>query len=216
MGAVWSYPDHVAVDFTSLPPAASNTGRVFKCNPRVAGQGYFYMVSDGTYWRPYGGEQKLYVLDAPIYMAVNATDQLMLSIPIPPTLIPDGRAYIKTFIGVDKLLGTTDTLTTRQRFGPLGTSSDPVLFNPALATTNISGGFTNQVSRLTTTTIRKHGSGSSSSSNALSSSSTVARNAAITVGGLDAVMNYLTVWLQMTTGTTEYGVLHSFTAEIMG
>jgi hypothetical protein len=204
------------IDFTALPEAVYHNGKIVRCNPLVAGQGYFYMVSDGTYWRPYGGEQKLYVLAAPIDMAVNNSAQLLVQVPIPPGLIPDGRAYLKTVLGADKLLGTTDTCTTYQRLGPLGTAGDPTLFGATMTTTNISIGTTQECNRTSSTTVRKHGNGNAYANNALSGVSTAARAAAITVGNLDTTTNYFSVFLQMTTGTTEYGQLHSFTLEIMG
>lgn len=216
MGGLWKNEDRVAVPFTSLPPAASNTGRVMRCQPQVAGQGYFYMVSDGTFWRPYGGEQKLYTLATPIDMAVNATVQLLVSIPIPAMMIPDGRAYLKTVLGADKLLGVADTCTTYQRFGPLGTAGDPTLFGATMATTNISTGSTQECNRVGATSIRKHGGGAAYTTGALSAVSATVRQAAITVGNMDTTLNYFTVWGGMSTGTTEYGQLHSFTLEIMG
>ncbi len=216
MGGLWKNEGRVAVDFTALPPAANNNGVVMRCNQLVAGQGYIYFVSDGTYWRPYGGEQKLYVLDAPINMAVNALAQKLISIPIPPGLIVDGRSYIKTVIGADKLLGTTDTLTVSQRIGPLNTDSDPVFVSTTVATTNISAGITSEGGRLSSTTFQKHGAADSGATNPLSSTSATARAAAITTGNFDSSVNYLNVWGQMTTGSTEYGQVHSFTVEIMG
>ena len=210
------YEDRIAIPFTSLPPAASNDGRVMRCQPLVAGQGYFYMVSDGTYWRPYGGEQKLYILDAPLNMAVNNTVQKLLTIPIPAMLIPCGRTYLKVVVGCEKLLGTSDTLNVTQKMGPLDTSSDPNLFGTTLATTQIAGGATNEASRMSSTTVRKHGKGNAFDSSAVSGIGTVATPAAITVGNMDSVVNYLGVYGQMTTGSTEYGSIHSLTVEIMG
>lgn len=160
----------------------------------------------------------MYVLSAPINMAVNAAAQKLISIPIPPGMIVDGRSYIKTVIGVDKLppASVADTLTLWQRLGPLSTSSDPVLFASTLSTTNISAGVTNEAGRGSNTTMQKHGSGGSYAANSLSSMATTVRAAATTVGDLSTTTNYLSVYGQMTTGTTEYGQIHSFTVEIMG
>lgn len=128
----------------------------------------------------------------------------------------DGRSYLKTVIGADKLLGTTDTLTITQKVGPLNTSSDPTLFGSTVATTSITVGSTNEAGRITATTIQKHGKGNAFDNTSLSGVATIARPAAITVGDLATTTNYLNVYGQMTTGTTEYGQIHAFTMEIMG
>ena len=209
-----------SIDFTNLPPAASNVGRVFQCNPLVAGQGYFYMVSDGTFYRPYGGEQKGYVLGAPIDMAVNSDYQFLLRIPIPPRLIVCGRSYIKTVICADKLAvtppATSDTSTFYQYFGPNGDNTDPILFSTVFGTTIIDGGITNEASRLSATSMRKHGAGGVGAANSMSGTSSTVRPPAITVGNLATTTNYLSVYGKMTTGTNEYGQLHAYTMEFMG
>ena len=206
----------VGVDFTALPDPAANDGRVMRCNPLVAGQGYFYMVSDGTFWRPYGGCQPLYRLAAPVQMAVNTSAQILAQIPIPPKLIPDGRAYIKSIAGADKLGGTSDTLTLHQRFGPNGSSADTALFSASLSGSNVSVGIVNMASRVSPTTVRKHGKGNSFDPLSFGGNSTTGRQAAFTVGDMDTTLNYLTVFGIMSTGTVEYGQLHAFTVELMG
>ena len=206
----------VGVDFTALPDPAANDGRVMRCNPLVAGQGYFYMVSDGTFWRPYGGCQPLYRLAAPVQMAVNTSAQILAQIPIPPKLIPDGRAYIKSIAGADKLGGISDTLTLHQRFGPNGSSADTALFSASLSGSNVSVGIVNMASRVSPTTVRKHGKGNSFDPLSFGGNSTTGRQAAFTVGDMDTTLNYLTVFGIMSTGTVEYGQLHAFTVELMG
>ena len=206
----------VGVDFTALPDPAANDGRVMRCNPLVAGQGYFYMVSDGTFWRPYGGCQPLYRLAAPVQMAVNTSAQILAQIPIPPKLIPDGRAYIKSIAGADKLGGTSDTLTLHQRFGPNGSSADTGLFSASLSGSNVSVGIVNMASRVSPTTVRKHGKGNTFDTLSFGGTSTTGRQAAFTVGNMDTTLNYLTVFGIMSTGTVEYGQLHAFTVELMG
>ena len=206
----------VGVDFTALPDPAANDGRVMRCNPLVAGQGYFYMVSDGTFWRPYGGCQPLYRLAAPVQMAVNTSAQILAQIPIPPKLIPDGRAYIKSIAGADKLGGTSDTLTLHQRFGPNGSSADTGLFSASLSGSNVSVGIVNMASRVSPTTVRKHGKGNTFDTLSFGGTSTTGRQAAFTVGDMDTTLNYLTVFGIMSTGTVEYGQLHAFTVELMG
>ena len=206
----------VGVDFTALPDPAANDGRVMRCNPLVAGQGYFYMVSDGTFWRPYGGCQPLYRLAAPVQMAVITSAQLLAQIPIPPKLIPDGRAYIKSIAGADKLGGISDTLTLHQRFGPNGSSADTALFSASLSGSNVSVGIVNMASRVSPTTVRKHGKGNTFDMLSFGGTSTTGRQAAFTVGNMDTTLNYLTVFGIMSTGTVEYGQLHAFTVELMG
>ena len=206
----------VGVDFTALPDPAANDGRVMRCNPLVAGQGYFYMVSDGTFWRPYGGCQPLYRLAAPVQMAVNTSAQILAQIPIPPKLIPDGRAYIKSIAGADKLGGISDTLTLHQRFGPNGSSADTALFSASLSGSNVSVGIVNMASRVSPTTVRKHGKGNTFDMLSFGGTSTTGRQAAFTVGDMDTTLNYLTVFGIMSTGTVEYGQLHAFTVELMG
>jgi hypothetical protein len=209
-----SIPFAGVLDFTSLPPAANNAGVMAQCNPLVAGQNYFYMVSDGTYWRPVGGDQILYNLSAQIDMAVNNSDQLLVSVPLPTGLLPDGRSTIEVVQGWDKLLGTSDTLTTTTRIGAANTTSDATVFPPsAIASTNITMGFGHRFARISATEVRKQGSPTVT---AFSSVSANVRTAAVTVGSMDTVTNYLGIYGRMTTGSTEKGELHALTVRLIG
>lgn len=213
---VWRYPEHISIPFTSLPPASSNNGRTMKCDPLVAGQGYTYWTSDGTYWRPAYGRQTLYALPSDILGTTTANPELFLTIPFPALLMPDGRTQLRTSLGADHLIGTSDTVNFYQRFGTAGTVADAVLAQCQAATTQLAGGWENDFSRVSPTELRKHGAGAVTVPNPMSGVTTVARAAAITVGNLGTTLNYLTVWCDLTTGGTEKGNLHAFTVEIVG
>jgi len=205
------------IDFTDLPPAALNPGRAMRCNPLVTGQPYFWMESDGEFWRPLGGAQVLYSLTADIQMPASPTPDWVkcLSIPIPPMMFPDNRLALRTVIGVDKV-GTADVLNTYQKFGnDVETAMD--LFQSTANLTTVSAGMTNQAARVTATTFRKHGAAGTATNAALSSVSSTARIAAIDVNDLDTQTNYFTVWGRLTTGGLgDYGILHEFNMEIVG
>ncbi|MFA7287304.1 MAG: SGNH/GDSL hydrolase family protein [Melioribacteraceae bacterium] len=76
------FNDRTPVDFTSLPSAASNNGVVRRCNPLVAGQEDFYVVSNGTSWLPYHTKNRPFmdltyarkVQAAPVTITSNATN----------------------------------------------------------------------------------------------------------------------------------------------
>jgi hypothetical protein len=200
--------------FSSLPDASQYTGVIFKCDPLVAGQNFFYVVSDGTYYRPFGGDQVLYNLSAPIDMAVNNSNQKLVSIPFPALLMPDGRASVEVVMGWDKLLGTSDTLTISAYFGTANSSSDQLAFpQSSLATTNITLGIWQKFARISATTTRKLGSPAIATFSSVSAS---ARGAAVTVGNMDSVTNYLNIYGAMTTGATEKGELHALTVRLIG
>jgi hypothetical protein len=216
----WRNESRVAVNFTDLPPAALNPGRAIRCNPLVTGQPYFWMESDGEFWRPLCGAQVLYTLGAAIIGdQANPAPQLMLSVPIPPGLMPDLRSMLRTVVGVDHLGGTADNLSHYIKVGTTQTwAGDNIIHQ---ATTNAavwSGGATNQLSRNTATTVSKHGGGGASSAVSLSVYSGVARAPLdVIVGDLDTETNYLTIWHDLGTGGLgEYGQLHAFTLELIG
>lgn len=216
MGTISEKINIATLDFSLLPDASNNDGRIVRCNPLVAGQPYFFMISDGTYWRPLNGSALLYALPAEVVMTNDAAAQLVASIPIPAGMLVDYRSKLQTFLSVEKLGGTSDTLTMLQRLGTAGTVSDTILFNPALATTAITVGSTARASRITGTTVRKEGSAGTGVYNSLSASSTSARTNAITVGNMDTTTNYLTLWGDLTTGGGEYGVVGAFSVWLLG
>lgn len=202
------------VAWADRPPAEYNTGRTICCSPLVTGQSYFYMVSDGTYWRPVGGDQVVYNLAAPIDMALNSNNQKVVSIPFPALLMPDGRAMVEVTMGWDKLAGTSDTLLTSVYFGTADTTSDQLAFpQSSLVTTNIVFGVVQKFARISATTTRKLGSTTIAT---FSGVGTSARVAAVTVGNMGTTTNYLGVYGKMTTGTTEYGQLHALTVRLIG
>lgn len=216
MSDLWLNEGRTPTAFTSLPPAANNTGRTMLVSPLVVGQPYLYMISDGTYWRPCNGRQTLYCLSANILGTTTADPELLITIPIPALLIPDGRIQLRITAGFDKLLGTSDTVNFYQRFGTAGTTSDAVLAQSTLATTVISHGTYNEFNRVSATELRKHGAGGVTIVNSMSGQTTVVRAAAITVGNLGTTLNYLTLWSDLTTSGTEKGNVHAFTVEILG
>jgi hypothetical protein len=212
----WRNESRVAIDFAALPPAAQNPGRAIRCNPLVVGQPYFWMESDGEFWRPLGGAQVLYSLNADIQMPASPTSDWVecVSIPIPPMMFPDSRLALRTIIGIDKV-GTADILNVYQKFSASETA--PNLFQSTLSMTAVSGGMTNQASRETSTTFRKHGAAGAATNAALSVVSVTARMAAVTVQDLDTQTNYFSVWGRLTTGGLgDYGILHEFNMEIVG
>lgn len=210
------YEDRIAIPFTSLPPAASNDGRVMRCQPLVAGQKTFQMESDGGVWKPVCGRQLVYLQDAYIAMALNNLNQLLGQIPIPPGLLSHNGAGLYIMGGAERLGGGSDTVSFRGHFGSLGTNGDSLVLGMTLATTSVSGGSTSFIGRESATSIRKRGAAGAYVANALSVISAAATAAATTCANLDTEINYLSMYGQMTTGTVEYGVQEFFSVELIG
>jgi hypothetical protein len=188
-----------------------------RCNPLAAGQSYFWMESDGVFWRPWCGAQVLYSLAAPITFSDVAGLQLGLSVPVPPKLLPDGRARLRVVAGFDHLGGVTQSPAIQIKIGPLQEDNEPNLISIALVTANISLGMVQQFYRTAPTVMRKQGSGSVGNAASMSGSGSVVRPAGWDVGDMDTVTNYLTVWQSLATGNIgEYGVLHTFILELIG
>jgi len=205
------------VNFTDLPPAALNSGVRMRCNPLVAGQPYFWMESDGSHWRPWCGAQVIYSLAAPVVFTDDYAYQLGISVPIPPKLLPDGRARLRTVMGGSHEGGTSDSLNYYTKIGPLSSLADPTIYQTGCALTNLSVGGTYQAYRVSDTQLRKQGAGGTALVAALSGTSIIARLAPIDVANLDLETNYYNVWQDLITGGLgEYGVLHAFTLELIG
>jgi len=216
---LWRSVVNEAVDFTALPVAAVNSGRVMRCNPLVAGQPYFWVCSDGQFWRPFNGSVVLYTQADDIVFTTAAGEQIGITIPIPAGMLADNRSALRCWWGMQHEGGATDTVTTRMRFGLNNDITDTALFQLALVTTGLSGGVQNQASRVSPTSIRKIGAAGVASAVSLSVASAIGRQAAITIGDTNnpTVTNYVNVTCQLTAGgSTEYGIINGYTLKWMG
>lgn len=210
----------IPVEYTwATKPAATAVDRWMQIIISDVGKdGGSLWQSNGTNWIPVGAVV-LFQSASPVDMVAgsggtpNTTEQLFTSaIALPAGLLRAGSQFRFT-LGVDKS-AAADTCTVRVRMGSAGTVVDAVLVSLGLAATNLNFGAQWEFQRVSATQVRKHGSGANVY-NSLTNQSTTARTAAVTVGNMDSVANYVLVSGQMSTGTGEYGTLHGFTLELL-
>lgn len=176
-------------------------------------------ISDGTNWRPQGGRVTLYRLGAEVTKAVAdglATGVAMAQMSIPAGLLANTGDLVRVWMSQEKAGTTSLTLTYNLKFGALGTSSDPSFGDVSYATTVVSGGSIFEFKRVSSTTVRKNGTGSTTGNdNPSIKSSTSARAAAQTVANLDSVSNTLSVFHTIATAAgAETATLQELVVEL--
>jgi hypothetical protein len=164
-----------------------------------AGGGSF-LFSNGLRWKPMNGEAALDAIDTANTSILNAAEQQLNPnhATIPAGLIGDFDRLI-VFVGLSKS-GATDTKTLRLRYGPLGTTADPLIASVAIAAATLSAGFFFQFRRNSATTLQRMGNTDTAGSGYLGQGTT-AFAAATTVSDMDANPMFLTISSQSSGAT---------------
>jgi hypothetical protein len=203
--------------WATKPNAASYPGAVIRLTDVGGGTGSLgggnLFFSNGTRWKPINGSIVLDSVDTPNAGVADTTEQQLNPNHV---VIPAGAIGLYDRIllrGTMSKSGTSDTATIRVRFGPLGTTADPVVATIAsLATTAQSIGFLQAFKRASATTFQKEGNGSTDTS--FSGASTTAFPAPVAVSNLDTTPMYLSITSQLTAGT-EIVTLQDYTLELL-
>lgn len=205
-----------AVPWASRPAAsAANNGAILRFtdvggNAGNGGGNFFF--STGARWKPMSADIILDAIDTPNTSIANTTEQQLnpTHIVIPPSVVQDfDRLRVRMSMSKSS---TVDTATIRLRFGPLGTTADPVLLTiTTLATTSISVGVLLDFKRSSATTIQKLGNASSDQS--YSGASAGAFPAAVTVSDMNVNGMFMSITSQMTAGT-ETVTIQDYTLEL--
>lgn len=184
---VTSYPNAII----RITDVGGNTG---------AGGGNFFFTNS-TRWKALGGNITLDTVDTPNTSVANTTEQNLNPnrIGIPAAVISVNGDRLRFRATLTKS-GAADTSTIRLRFGPLGTTADPILATiTSLATTSISLGVVMDFKRVSATSIQKEGN--ASTDNAYGGANAGSFPAATTVSDMDANIMFLSITSQMTGGT---------------
>lgn len=188
----------------ALRPTAANNSNIIRFTDVGGGTGSLgggnLFFSNGTRWKPVNGTALLDAVDtANVSIANTAEQQLNPNhVVIPAALVGDyDRLRIKMTLTKS---GAVDTATVRLRFGPLGTTADPVIAATiVLVGANQSYGALIDFKRTAATTLQKLGNGDISSSFSGLLAAVIA--APVTVSSMTTNPMYLTISSQMTTGT---------------
>lgn len=193
-----------AITWAARPTAtAANNGAIIRFtdvggNAGNGGGNFFF--STGARWKPISADAMLDAIDTPNTSVANTSEQQLNTthIVIPPGVIQDFDR-LRVRISLSKS-STVDTATIRFRFGPLGTTADPIIATiTSLATTNVSCGALVDFKRASSTTIQKLGS--ASPDQAYNGASGGAYPAAVTVSDMNVNGMFFSITSQMTTGT---------------
>lgn len=225
-GGQWvTYPDQPAATgyspggiITALlwanRPAASSVPGALRRFTDVGGgfpgpSGGAILWSNGNRWRPIDGAVPLDEIDTPNVGTNAATEQQLNPNHV---VIPAGLLQDYDQLMVELMLskaGTGDTATFRLRFGPLGTTADPVI-----ATINGPAGTEQSLNtqmrfkRMSATTVQYMGNPDPRLG--LAGASTSLPPAAVTVANMDSTPMYLSVTAQMTTGGTDVPTVNHY------
>jgi len=179
-------------------------------SPSTGGGNFFFY--NGTRWKPMAGSICLDAVDTANAAVANTTEQNLNPnhVLIPAGVIGD-YDRLRLWVSLSKN-AASDSSTIRVRFGPLGTTADPILATvTTLATTNQSLGFIMEFKRNSATTIQKQGNASTDVS--FNGASAGTYPAAVTVSDMNANGMYMSITSQMT-GGTEVVTLQDFVLEL--
>lgn len=195
---------------SAVPTGQARFTDVGAGSPSNGGGNFFFY--NGTRWKPMSGVICLDAVDTANSAVANTTEQNLNPnhVLIPAGVIGD-YDRLRMWVSLSKN-NTADTSTIRVRFGPLGTTADPVIATvTSLATTNQSLGMILEFKRLSATTIQKQGNASTDVS--FNGANAGAYPAAVTVSSMDANGMYVSITSQMT-GGTEIVTLQDFALEL--
>lgn len=203
-----------AYTWAGKPAAAGRAGAEIRVsdvgagNP-ATGEGTVF-VSNGTRWKPLNKETVLDAIDtANVGTAVATEQQLNATHALIPAGVIGDYDRLQVQISMAKN-GTTDAATLRLRFGPLGTTADPVIATIAIAAANQSFGSVMAFKRLSATSLEQEGNGDASFTGA----SATAAPAAVAVSNMDSNGMYLSLTVQMGTGA-EITTLRDYTLRLV-
>jgi hypothetical protein len=188
------------VRFTDVGPSESGIG----------GGNILYWT--GTRWKPVGSNVLLDAIDTPNVAAANAAEQQLNPnhVAVNAGLLQDGDR-LRILLTASKN-NTAETCTIRLRYGPLGTTADPVVATvTTLAGASQSLGIQMELKRLSATTIQKEGS--ADTSNSFGGASASAFPAAVTVSDMGVNPMFMSVTTQMSVGA-EIATLQNFTLDL--
>jgi len=187
------------VRFTDVGPSESGNG----------GGNLLYWT--GVRWKPVGSNLLLDAIDTPNVAAANAAEQQLNPnhVAVNAGLVQDGDRF-RVLLTASKN-NTAETCTIRLRYGPLGTTSDPVLATVStLAGANQSLGVQLEFKRTGATTLQKEGNADTSSS--FGGATTVAFPAAVTVSDMGTNPMFMSITTQMSVGA-EIATLQNYTLD---
>lgn len=178
----------------------------------LAAGGGTVWIWNGTRWKPQNGNVLLDAIDTANPAVASAAEQQLNPnhAAIPAGVIQQfDRLWLRLSASKD---AAVDTCTLRLRFGPLGTTADPVLTTiTALAGTGVSLGVFEEFKRITATSIQKQGNANSASS--FNGADTGAFPAAVAVSDMDANIMYFSLTSQLP-GGTEIATIQNYTLEL--
>lgn len=195
---------------TTYPGAEFRMLNVGGGTNNLGGGNYFF--SNGVRWKPVNASVILDSVDTANNGVANTAEQnLNPNHIIIPAGVIGNFDRMRLWVSMSKN-GTVDSSTIQIKFGPLGTTADPVVATvTTLATTNQSIGFLLEFKRLSATTIQKQGNASTDVS--YNGASAGAYPAAVTVSNMDSNGMYLSITSTMTVGS-EICTLQDYTLEL--
>lgn len=201
------------------PLASANKGNQFRfldvgggaLNLGYPGGGN-YFFSNGTRWRPVNNSIVLDSVDtANAGLANTAEQNLNPNHIVIPAGVINNFDRLRLWTSMSKS-STVDSTTVNIRFGPLGTTADPILSTiTTLATTNQSIGFLTEYKRTSATTMQKQGNASTDIS--YTGASAGAYPAVVAVSNMDTTPMFLSITSQLAAGT-EIVTLQDYTLEM--
>lgn len=192
-----------ALAWASRPAASTHAGQIIRITDVSAGQsgngGGALFISNGTRWKPLF-DVTIDAIDTANVGAANQTEQQLAPnhVLLPAGLIADtDRIFVDLTASKN---GTGDSCVLRLRFGPTGTTADPVLVVlSSMAGASQSFGTILEFKRISATSIQKLGNGDAATS--YMGASTTAFPAPVAVSNMDSNGMYLSITAQMTGGT---------------
>lgn len=192
--------------FASLPPAATNSGRIF----RVTDLGNCLFESNGTRWRPSNGRALIGGMDAG-FSTSGTTETIVFQKALPAGCLANFDRLVMRMSTTKS--ASVETATLNLRLGTTGTVADTAVQNFVIATnTMLSGGFLVDFKRIDATHIKKLGNGANNS--AYSGQVTSLPNPSVVVSSMDATTTYLTATITMS-GSSETFALIDLSLEIL-
>jgi len=207
---------NVSMPWGSRPNPLLNIGSQIRFTDVGGGTGNVsggsVFVANAFRWKPLNASIVLDSVDTANSAIANTTEQnLNPNHVVIPAGVVGNFDRLRLWVSLSKN-GSVDTSLIQIKYGPLGTTADPVLATiTTLATTNQSLGCLLEFKRLSATTMQKQGNASTDVS--YNGSSGGAYPGAVTVANMDTNPMYLSITSTMTTGA-EICTLQDYTLEL--
>ncbi len=178
----------------------------------------YWRYSAAGLWLPFTGWNLVHSLkdgDAGQTAPPGGTTETLLAgcqLALPLKALAKTGAKLWIVASVQKEAGNTESPVLRVRMGSAGTTADALLAGDYALTAGSARGqsLTIGLTRVTGTTVRLTGSGAITQSTRYTTNFNVARPTAITVGDMDSVTNYLSLFAVGAPGTAEWVVVTEF------